>query len=117
MDAHGFLHLTGRSRDVVIINAIVYYAGAIEQALVDHPGVDEAYVVGTPDERTGEAVHAFVVAASGHTPGLDSLRAAAREKLGHEAVPSTIRVLGSVPVAASGKPDKRALLSLMDSIR
>ncbi|MFD2416826.1 class I adenylate-forming enzyme family protein [Amycolatopsis pigmentata] len=114
VDAHGFLHLTGRSRDVVIINAIVHYAGAIEQALAEDPAVDEAYVVGTPDERTGEAAHAFVVTSNGGTPDLDALRAAVREKLGDAAVPSTITVIGSVPVAASGKPDKRALLSLVD---
>lgn len=53
LDADGFLHLTGRARDVVIVNAIIHYVGPIERALASGAGVDQAYVVGAPDERTG----------------------------------------------------------------
>jgi acyl-CoA synthetase (AMP-forming)/AMP-acid ligase II len=109
----GFLRLVGRAREVVFVNAILHYAGAIEAALAAHPDVDQAYVVGAPDERTGEAVHAFVVPVAGRTPAPDDLRAAVRDALGEGAVPATVTALGSVPVAPSGKPDKRALLALL----
>ncbi|WNF00426.1 fatty acid--CoA ligase family protein [Streptomyces luomodiensis] len=111
LDGHGFLRLTGRARDVVIINAIVHYAGAIERALAAHPDVDQAYVVAAPDERTGEAAHAFVVPAEGREPDLDAVRALVARELGEASVPATVTVVAEVPLAASGKPDKRALLS------
>ncbi|GHF78444.1 acyl-CoA synthetase (AMP-forming)/AMP-acid ligase II [Amycolatopsis bartoniae] len=114
VDERGYVYLAGRARDVIIVNAILHYAGPIENALTTHPDVDEAYVVAAPDERTGEAAHAFVVAVPGRSPDLDALRLAVREKLGEAAVPSTITVVESVPVAASGKPDKRALLASLD---
>lgn len=109
----GCLRLVGRARDVIFVNAILYYAGAIEAALTAHPDVDQAYVVGAPDERTGEAAHAFVVPVTGRTPAADALRAAVRDELGEGAVPATVTVLDAVPVAPSGKPDRKALLALV----
>jgi acyl-CoA synthetase (AMP-forming)/AMP-acid ligase II len=111
LDDAGFLHLAGRTRDVIMVNAMVVYAGPIERVLAGHPDVDEAYVAGAPDDDGGEAVHAFVVPAAGCTPDGDALRARVRASLGGDSVPRTITVVAGVPVAASGKPDKRALLS------
>jgi acyl-CoA synthetase (AMP-forming)/AMP-acid ligase II len=109
--ADGYLRLVGRAREVIFVNAILHYAGAIEAVLAAHPDVDQAYVVGAPDEHTGEAAHAFIVPAVGRTALPDDLRAAVRDGLGEGAVPATITVLDSVPVAPSGKPDKKALLA------
>lgn len=113
LDEHGYLRLTGRSRDVIIINAIVHYAGPIEQVLARHPDVDQAYVVGAPDEHTGEAAHAFFVPAPGRTPDLAALRASVEEELGAAAVPVTLTPLARMPVTPGGKPDKRALLDML----
>ncbi|MFL6077882.1 MAG: class I adenylate-forming enzyme family protein [Mycobacteriales bacterium] len=113
LDGDGYLHLAGRSRDIVIVNAVVCYAGPIERVLADHPDVAEAYVVGAPDERTGEAIHAFVVTPPGRTPDPAALVARVRAELGESSVPRTVTAIDSVPVAASGKPDKRALLGLL----
>jgi fatty-acyl-CoA synthase len=109
LDERGFVHLTGRAREVIIVNAFPYYAGPIERALAAQPDVDQAYVVGAPDEQTGEAVHAFVVAAPGRKPDTDALRNAVAAELGPSSVPKTITFLAEVPVASSGKPDKHAL--------
>jgi fatty-acyl-CoA synthase len=113
LDDRGFLHLTGRTREVIIVNAIVHYAGPIERALATHPDVDQAYVAGAPDEHTGEAIHAFVVPVTGRTPDPAALRAAVAAELGEASVPATITTVPHVPVAPSGKPDKRALLTLL----
>jgi fatty-acyl-CoA synthase len=112
LDEEGYLYLVGRTRDVIFVNAIVVYAGPIEHVLASHPGVAEAYVVGAPDDQTGEAVHAFVVPASGAALDRDALGALVRTELGEASVPRTISAVSGVPVAASGKPDKRALLDL-----
>ncbi|MBB5802808.1 acyl-coenzyme A synthetase/AMP-(fatty) acid ligase [Saccharothrix ecbatanensis] len=109
-DEHGYLYLTGRARDVVIVNAILHHAGPIERVLAADPDVDQAYVLAVPDERTGEAVHAFVVAVAGRTPDPDRLRTAVADELGTGATPAEIRFIDAVPVGPGGKPDKRALL-------
>jgi acyl-CoA synthetase (AMP-forming)/AMP-acid ligase II len=89
------------------------YAGPIEQVLSAQEDVDQAYVVGAPDDRRGEAVHAFVVPRPGRSPDPVALRAAVRGELGDLSVPETITELPEVPVAISGKPDKAALLGLL----
>lgn len=109
LDDKGFVHLTGRAREVIIVNAFPYYAGPIEAVLAAQPGIDQAYVVGAPDEQTGEAVHAFVVPAPGGRQDEDGLREAVAEALGPGSVPKTITYLPEVPVGGSGKPDKLAL--------
>jgi fatty-acyl-CoA synthase len=115
VDDQGYLYLVGRTRDVILVNAMVVYAGPIERVLSSHPGVIDAYVTAAPDERTGEAVHAFVVTSGDRAlDGAASAELAAlvRARLGDDSVPQTITAVPGVPVAASGKPDKRALLRL-----
>jgi acyl-CoA synthetase (AMP-forming)/AMP-acid ligase II len=110
LDSDGLLHLTGRARDVIMVNAEVCYAGAIERVLAGHPDVIQAYVVGAPDPDTGEAIHAFVVPAPDQTPEKEVLIDLVREQLSANSVPKSITVIREVPVSASGKPDKSALL-------
>jgi fatty-acyl-CoA synthase len=115
VDDKGYLYLVGRTRDVVLVNAMVVYAGPIERVLASHPDVIDAYVTAAPDERTGEAVHAFVVPSGDRAFDLAAsaeLAALVRAQLGEDSVPQTITAVPGVPVAASGKPDKRALLRL-----
>ncbi|MBB5803690.1 acyl-coenzyme A synthetase/AMP-(fatty) acid ligase [Saccharothrix ecbatanensis] len=108
-DADGRLRLTGRIRDVVIVNANLHYAGPIEQVIAEHPDIAEAYVVAAPDEDTGEAVHAFVVPSGGRTPDLAALRALVTARLGAACAPVAVTVIAEPPLAPSGKPDKRLL--------
>ncbi|WP_033338515.1 class I adenylate-forming enzyme family protein [Catenuloplanes japonicus] len=112
LDPDGYLHLAGRTRDVIIVNANVQYAVPIARVLSAHPSVAEAQVVGVPSVETGEAVHAFVVPADG-PPDLDLLRALVRAELGEAAVPARITVIGEMPLTAAGKPDRAALLSAL----
>ncbi len=109
LDSSGYLHLSGRARDVVIVNAIIHYTGPIERAIAAHPDVDQAYVVAVPDPRTGEAAHAFVVPVPGREPDLAEVRKGVAAELGEAAVPARFSFVGAVPVAPSGKPDKVAL--------
>ncbi|HZN17525.1 MAG TPA: fatty acid--CoA ligase family protein [Micromonosporaceae bacterium] len=113
LDDEGLLHLTGRARDVIMVNAEVCYAGAIERVLATHPAVAQAYVVGAPDLGTGEAIHAFVVPAGDLAPDREVLAKLVRERLSANSVPATLTVISQVPMSASGKPDKQALLGLV----
>ncbi|GIM94946.1 class I adenylate-forming enzyme family protein [Paractinoplanes toevensis] len=104
-DPQGRLRLVGRARDVIFVHAELVYAGAVERALATHPDVAEAYVVGRPDDETGEAVHAFVVPTAGSHPGVEALRAL----VPGAGTPTTITVIDQVPLTSAGKPDKSAL--------
>jgi fatty-acyl-CoA synthase len=117
IDDQGYLRLLGRARDVVIVNANLVYAGPIERALAADPAVAEAYVVGRPDEVTGEAVHAFLVPARGRVLDPGRLRRRVAARLGEAAVPATITAIDEVPLAPSGKPDKGALFPGRGSAR
>jgi acyl-coenzyme A synthetase/AMP-(fatty) acid ligase len=110
LDADGYLHLLGRVRDIIIVNAEIVYAGPIERTLASHPDVVEAHVVGDLDDDTGEAVHAFVVPAPGRIPDPEVLRALVEQRFGAVAVPRTVTFTEQIPTAPSGKPDKRALI-------
>ncbi|MFD9894104.1 AMP-binding protein [Amycolatopsis sp. NPDC059027] len=113
-DADGYLYLVGRLKDMIIVNGYNHYAGPIEDALTGHPAVREAAVVGAPDDRTGEAIHAFVVA-----KGVDcgQLREWATDRLAADAVPATFTVLDALPTTPLGKPDKQALRGVVTSWR
>jgi len=105
----GYLRLLGRARDVVIVQAELVHCGPVERALAADPAVAEAYVVGRPDDETGEALHAYVVPAGGRSPDPDALRNLVGERLGRNAVPKTVTLIDRVPLTPSGKPDKAAL--------
>jgi fatty-acyl-CoA synthase len=109
----GYLYLTGRAREVIIVDAMPVYAGPVERVLTAQQDIDQARVVGALDDRRGESVHAFVVPRAGRPLDHAALREAVRGELGELSVPETITELPEVPVAVSGKPDKAALLSLL----
>lgn len=109
VDDAGYVHLRGRARDVVIVDAQLVHAGAVERVLEQDPAVAEAYVAARPDDVTGEAVHAWVVAATGCAPDASALRDRVALALGRPAVPCTVTVVDQVPLTAAGKPDKAAL--------
>ena len=60
-DEDGDLHIVDRRKDVVIVSGFNVYPHEVETVLLQHPGVQEAAAIGVPDDRTGEAVKAFVV--------------------------------------------------------
>ena len=60
-DEDGDLHIVDRRKDVVIVSGFNVYPHEVETVLLQHPGVRDAAVIGVPDDRTGEAVKAFVV--------------------------------------------------------
>jgi acyl-coenzyme A synthetase/AMP-(fatty) acid ligase len=105
VDDEGYLRLLGRTRDVIFVDAELVHAGPIERSLAAHPDVAEAYVVGRPDDETGEAVHAFVVPVAGRRPDPATLRG----MVAGRATPKTITFIDQVPLTAAGKPDKAAL--------
>ncbi len=110
----GWLHITGRIKDLIIRGGENISASDVEHLLEAHPAVDHAVAVGYPDERLGERVCAFVVAPGGFD--LDECR---RWFESHGATkftwPERVVVLDAFPTLAAGKADREALRRLARS--
>lgn len=108
----GYLYLTGRMGDKIIRGGENVFPLEVEQTLEGHPDVVEAAVVGIPDQRLGEAVRAYIVAASdGSPPDFDQLRAYCRERLAGFKVPEQWRVVKTLPRNPVGKLLRHRLVS------
>ncbi|MGE5132635.1 MAG: class I adenylate-forming enzyme family protein [Gemmatimonadota bacterium] len=107
LDADGYLTIIDRLSDVVITGGENVFPGEVEAVLARHPAVTEVAVIGIPDDRWGETVHAVVVAA----PGFDSavLVSWARERLAGFKCPTGITVVPQLPRNATGKVLRAAL--------
>ncbi|MCX4783765.1 AMP-binding protein [Streptomyces sp. NBC_01264] len=109
IDEDGYLYLTGRAKDLVVVDGTNCYPQAVENVLTAHPGIRRVAVIGVPDPRTGEALVA-VCAAEDDRPGLVAeLRASVGEALGAAHVPGRFEFVPDIPTASYGKPDKAAL--------
>ena len=114
-DKDGYFWIMGRVDDVLNVSGHRLSTMEIESALVAHPKVAEAAVVGRPDEMKGQAVSAFVTLESGSkpTPELkDELRAWVAKEIGSMAKPDDIRFTDSLPKTRSGKIMRRLLREL-----
>jgi fatty-acyl-CoA synthase len=109
LDAEGFLFIRDRYRDMIISGGENIYPAEVESALLELPGVDEAAVIGVPDQTWGEAVLAFVVPAPGAPADPQALRTALRERLAGFKVPRLIQFVTDLPKTATGKIRKQDL--------
>ena len=85
------------------------YPAEVEEALFDHPAVAEVAVIGTPDEKWGEAICAVVVPRPGATVDLEELRSHAAERIGRYKLPRRLELLNCLPRNAAGKVLKTKL--------
>jgi len=108
-DESGFLFLSDRAKDLIIVSGFNVFPAEVEDVLVSHPAVAEAAVVGVPNARTGEAVKAFVVLEEGATIGLDDLRDHTRANLARYKCPAEIELVDELPHGPGGKLLRRTL--------
>lgn len=108
LDDEGYLYISGRKKDMIITGGFNVYPIEVEQALMSYPGVRLAAVVGTPDERWGEAVTAFLEVDS-EDLCVESIIAHCKEKLGSVKTPKIINIIDEIPRTTIGKIDKKAL--------
>ena len=107
VDAEGYYYVVGRKHDMFISGGENVYPAEIESALYEHPSVDDAAVVGVPDEEWGEVGAAFVVPDGDLSP--EAVTGHCREHLAGYKVPKHVRMLDELPLGDSGKVDKAAL--------
>jgi long-chain acyl-CoA synthetase len=108
-DDDGWLSIVDRAKDLIIVSGFNVYPGEVETALVAHDDVDEAAVVGEPDERSGERVVAFVVARPGSQPTPTLLTAHLRRRVARYKIPARFEIVDELPHTFAGKVLRRAL--------
>ncbi|MBU6348375.1 MAG: acetate--CoA ligase, partial [Actinomycetales bacterium] len=117
-DSDGAIWLLGRVDDVMNVSGHRISTTEVESALVSHPMVAEAAVVGANDETTGQAIVAFVILRAGSTDGpevADLLRKHVAKEIGPIAKPRQILVVAELPKTRSGKIMRRLLRDVAEN--
>lgn len=110
LDADGYLYITGRKKDMIIVAGEKAFPREIEEILMRHPAVAEAAVVGKKDLSRGEVVYAFVTSREGQEAKADELKDFCRQNgLPQWKIPREIAVEKELPHSPTGKILKREL--------
>jgi fatty-acyl-CoA synthase len=105
----GYAEIRDRLKDVIISGGENISSVEVEGVLLRHPSVQEVAVVGLPDERWGEAPHAFIVLRPDSSASDEELRQFARDSLAHFKAPKEVHFIAELPKTATGKIQKYVL--------
>jgi malonyl-CoA/methylmalonyl-CoA synthetase len=116
LDERGYLVISGRKKELILVGGSNVLPGEVEAALADVRGVEELVAAGLPDPDRGEIVALFVVPSTGSDPAAleTTLRARAEERLSPYKRPRLYRFLSALPRNALGKVNRSTLASLPD---
>ena len=110
LDADGYMFIVDRRKDMILSGGFNVYPRVIEEAMYEHPSVEEVIVVGVPDAYRGEAAKAFVKLRAGAAPfTLEELRAFLADRLGRHELPAQLEFRDALPKTAVGKLWKKPL--------
>jgi long-chain acyl-CoA synthetase len=107
LDDDGYLTILDRKKDLILRSGFTVFPRDVEEALLEHPAISTACVLGRPDEVHGEEVVAFVTLTEEVDP--EELLAFGKKRLGGYKYPREIHVLDALPLTPIGKLDRRAL--------
>ncbi|MGH6768797.1 MAG: acyl-CoA synthetase [Xanthobacteraceae bacterium] len=114
VDEHGFVYVVDRLKDMIISGGENIYSREVEDALLSHPSLAEAAVVGTPHPRWGETVVAFVVTRPGYHADAEAIIGHCRSAIASYKCPREIRFIESLPKLPNGKIEKFKLRALLN---
>jgi fatty-acyl-CoA synthase len=106
MREDGYIHLTGRAKDMIIRGGENVYPREIEEFLYSHAKVAEAHVVGIPDERLGEVVVAWVRLKPAESSTEEEMRKFCEGKIAYFKIPQYVRFVEQFPMTVTGKIQK-----------
>jgi long-chain acyl-CoA synthetase len=109
MDEDGYVFLVDRIKDLIICSGFNVYPRTIEEALAEHPAVEENNVIGVPDTYRGEAPVAYVKLKDGKTADEKELKAFLAEKINKLEMPREIIFKDQLPKTLIGKLSKKEL--------
>ena len=113
MDAEGYVAVVGRLKDMIIRGGENIYPREIEEFLFTHPKIQDAKVIGVPDEKYGEEVCAWVQLKDGETLSEDEIRAFCKANIAYFKVPRYIRLVKEFPMTVTGKVQKFRMREVM----
>jgi acyl-coenzyme A synthetase/AMP-(fatty) acid ligase len=113
LDDDGFLHIVGRTSDLIIRAGVNVYPTEIEDVLASHPAVAEAAVVGWPDQMLGEEIAAFAVLAGDGQVQAKELLGWCRSRLQPDKQPRDVFLISEMPRNTNGKLVRRDLLAML----
>jgi fatty-acyl-CoA synthase len=105
-DADGYLRITGRLNDMIIVGGFNTYPAEIENFYLRHPKILDVSIVGVPDPVLGEVVMAFVIPRAGETLTADEVIAFGRGEIANFKVPRRVEIVAEFPLTGSGKVQK-----------
>jgi long-chain acyl-CoA synthetase len=108
-DEEGHVYIVDRIKDMVISGGVNIYPREIEEVLVKHPEIAEAAIVGVPDERWGERLKAFIVAAPGSELDAEGVTAYCEARISRMKTPKDVEFIEQIPRNANGKVLKTEL--------
>jgi acyl-CoA synthetase (AMP-forming)/AMP-acid ligase II len=111
-DAAGRLFVDGRDDEMIVSGGENVFPREVEDLLADHIGIEEAAVLGVPDEKFGQRLKAFVVARNGAKLSEEEVKQYVKENLALYKVPREVVFLKELPRNATGKVLKRELVEL-----
>ncbi|MCK9687497.1 acyl-CoA synthetase [Scleromatobacter humisilvae] len=109
MDDDGFIFIADRLKDMIVSGGENVYSSEVENALARHPSVAACAVIGIPDERWGETVHAVIVAKPGSDVAGDELIAHCRTLIAGYKCPRSVAFVDQLPLSGAGKVLKAVL--------
>ena len=110
MDEDGFVFIVDRTKDMLLCGGFNVYPRTIEEAIYEHPSVEEVSVIGIPDAYRGQSPKAFIKLKAGAEPlTLDALKAFLKDRLGKHEMIGEIDVRSELPKTAVGKLSKKEL--------
>ena len=111
MDENGFFYLVDRKKDMIISGGFNVYPTVIEQAIYEHPSVEEVIVIGIPDSYRGEVAKAFIKLHEGAKEfSLEELQAFLADKLGRHEIPAALEFRSVLPKTPVGKLSRKELV-------
>jgi long-chain acyl-CoA synthetase len=113
LDEDGYLWIIERKQDLVLRGGVQVVPGDVEGALLEHPAVAAAGVVGRPDASLGEEIVAFVALHPGRAATPAELIEFARSRVGGYRCPREVHLLQSLPLTPAGRVDRRALRTMV----
>ena len=109
VDDTGSLFIVDRAKDLIIVSGFNVYPAEVEEAILQHPGIEAAAVVGVAHPHTGEAVKAYVVVSDGRAYEEDEIIDFCAERLARYKCPSKVMFVDELPVGGGGKLLRRSL--------
>lgn len=113
MDEHGYVKITGRSKDMVIRGGENIYPAEIEAFLYRHPAIADVHGFGVPDDHWGEELCVWIKLKDGASATEDDIRAFCRGQITHFKIPRHVRFVRDYPMTVTGKVQKFVMRDLM----